>query len=301
MATPSDLDVLEAEVSARITAAPDHAALEAIRADALGKQGAVSALMKTLGAMSPEQRQIAGPALNGLKDRLNAALAARLAALDATATAARLQAERIDVSLSFGPSHRFGALHPLTRVQEEWVAAFRAQGFALEEGVDLSAGDVAFPAHLYGAVRASVRLVRGVRTKAGMYMDGLVIAPGATLASLHGVLHASLNAFCEGEAVEVRLRPAASLDFTPSLTLEARLAPAQDWAEIASGGMLRETAFAAGGPDPLAHQGFAFRVHLHAAASLKYAVPDDARLFAAEPAWLKHYGFSPFALTGAAG
>ena len=73
----SDLNSLEHEARRRIAAAADEAALEAVRVAALGKSGSVSALLKTLGAMTPEERKEQGPLINGLQDRVTAAIAAR--------------------------------------------------------------------------------------------------------------------------------------------------------------------------------------------------------------------------------
>ena len=84
----SDIAQLEQSLAAAIAAASDEAALEAVRVAALGKSGSVTALLKTLGGLSPDERKVQGPAINGLKDRVNAALNARRegfkgAALDA--------------------------------------------------------------------------------------------------------------------------------------------------------------------------------------------------------------------------
>ena len=57
----SDIDQTSEALVARIQAAPDLQALEQERVAALGKQGAITALLKTLGAMTPEQRQSEGP------------------------------------------------------------------------------------------------------------------------------------------------------------------------------------------------------------------------------------------------
>jgi len=81
----TDLSTLEADLTAQIAAAPDAAAIEAIRVAALGKSGSISGLLKTLGSMSPDERKEAGPAINGLRDRVAALLAERKAALDAGA------------------------------------------------------------------------------------------------------------------------------------------------------------------------------------------------------------------------
>ena len=69
----SDIAQLEQELLAAIASAKDEAALEAVRVAALGKSGSVTALLKTLGAMTPDERKVQGPAINGLKDRVTAA------------------------------------------------------------------------------------------------------------------------------------------------------------------------------------------------------------------------------------
>jgi len=71
----TDISTLETELLPAIAAANDEAALEAVRVAALGKNGSVSALLKTLGTMTPDQRKEQGPLINGLKDRVTAAIA----------------------------------------------------------------------------------------------------------------------------------------------------------------------------------------------------------------------------------
>ncbi len=132
----SDLATLEADLSARIVAATDEASLDAIRVDALGKQGAISGLMKTLGTMSPEERQAMGPKLNGLKDRIGEAIVTKKAQLAEAALEAKLAAEKVDASLP-PPAVRTGAIHPVSHVMEELARIFGEMGFALEEGPDI--------------------------------------------------------------------------------------------------------------------------------------------------------------------
>src|SRR6185437_7361360 len=71
----SDIAKLESELMTAVSSAQDEAALEAVRVAALGKSGSVSALLKTLGAMTPDERKVQGPAINGLKDKVGAAIA----------------------------------------------------------------------------------------------------------------------------------------------------------------------------------------------------------------------------------
>ena len=71
----SDLSSLRAETLAAISAAADEAALESVRVSAIGKKGTISALLATLGKMSPDERKSAGAAINALKDQVTEALA----------------------------------------------------------------------------------------------------------------------------------------------------------------------------------------------------------------------------------
>ncbi|TVS02780.1 MAG: phenylalanine--tRNA ligase subunit alpha [Rhodobacteraceae bacterium] len=117
----------------QIAQAPDAEALESVRLAALGKKGEVSLLMRSLGRMSPEERQSAGPALNGLKSEIDSALKARRAALDDAALDARLQTEWLDVTL---PARRrpMGTIHPISQVMDELTAIFADMGFSVAEG-----------------------------------------------------------------------------------------------------------------------------------------------------------------------
>jgi phenylalanyl-tRNA synthetase alpha chain len=131
----SDLNTLESEILAAIDAAATEAGLEDIRVAALGKKGSISEQMKTLGKMSPEERKTMGPALNGLKDRVTDAIAARKTVLAEAALEARLASERVDVTLPMRPSPvESGRIHPVSQVIDEITAIFGDMGFAIAEG-----------------------------------------------------------------------------------------------------------------------------------------------------------------------
>src|SRR5262249_6527114 len=89
----SNIEQLERQILTDVGGAADEAALEAVRVAALGKSGSVSALLKTLGAMTPDERRQQGPLINGLKDRVTAAIAARREAAQGHAPRQRLQPE----------------------------------------------------------------------------------------------------------------------------------------------------------------------------------------------------------------
>ena len=127
------MDDLRTRYLDAIAGATDEDALEAVRVAALGKKGEIALKMRELGGMSPEQRQTAGPALNALKDEINAALAAKKAALGDAALDERLRAEWLDVTLP-ARQRRAGTIHPVSQVTEELTAIFAEMGFSVAQG-----------------------------------------------------------------------------------------------------------------------------------------------------------------------
>ncbi len=132
----TDTDALERDLLAQIAAATSPQALEEVRVFAMGKQGQVTALLKTLGGMSADERQVQGPRLNGLRETVTAALAARKAALDKAALDARLASERQDMTLpaALPPA---GTIHPVSQVMDELAEIFADMGFAVATGPEI--------------------------------------------------------------------------------------------------------------------------------------------------------------------
>jgi phenylalanyl-tRNA synthetase alpha chain len=141
----SDLETLENSILAEISAAADEVALEAVRVAALGKKGSVSALLATLGRMSPDERKVQGPLLNGIKDRVTVALARRRDELKSAALTARLNSETVDVTLPVREAPaEVGRIHPISEVIDELTAIFADMGFAVAEGPDIETDDYNF-------------------------------------------------------------------------------------------------------------------------------------------------------------
>ena len=146
----SNLDTLETDLLAAIEGAGTEAALEDIRVAALGKKGSISEQMKTLGKMTPEERQVMGPALNGLKAKITDAIAARKDVLAEAALEARLASERVDITLPLRPTPvETGRIHPVSQVIDELASLFvhipKTGGTAVEKLLGL-------PARLPGGV-----------------------------------------------------------------------------------------------------------------------------------------------------
>ncbi len=132
----TDIASLQSQAIDAIGAARTLDALEAIRIDTLGKQGSISALLKTLGQMSPEERQVNGPVINGLREAVTNAISAKKVALEAAALDARLATERLDMTLP-APEAAAGSVHPVSQVMDELAEIFADMGFAVAEGPEI--------------------------------------------------------------------------------------------------------------------------------------------------------------------
>ena len=131
-----DLDALLNGALNDVEQAPDVASLEAVRVAVLGKKGALTELLKGLGALSAAERPAAGARINEAKVRLHEAIEARRALLDRAAVEKKLAEGRIDVTLP-GRGTPGGALHPVTRTRLRIEAIFRSAGFGVELGPEV--------------------------------------------------------------------------------------------------------------------------------------------------------------------
>lgn len=131
-----DLQALQSETEAALSAAADLREWDAIRVGVLGRNGKLTALLRDLGKAAPEERRERGAALNRLKDALNTVIEARKAQLDAAELDRRLAAERIDPTLPPRPREA-GLIHPISRTIEEIAAIFGAMGCTIIEGPDV--------------------------------------------------------------------------------------------------------------------------------------------------------------------
>lgn len=119
-----------------IDAAATPEALEALRVALLGKSGSITAQLKALGALPPEQRKAAGEAINRARDAIGDALAARKRMLEGAALDARLEREAIDATLPGRRGER-GGVHPVSRTLERIVDIFGRLGYELADGPEI--------------------------------------------------------------------------------------------------------------------------------------------------------------------
>jgi phenylalanyl-tRNA synthetase alpha chain len=132
----SDIESLTSQALADIAAADTPDAIETLRVSLLGKSGSVTARLKQLGVLPPEQRKSVGEAINQARDVLTAALGERKAVLENAALDARLASETIDVTLP-GIDAARGGLHPVSRTLERIADIFGRLGFELADGPEI--------------------------------------------------------------------------------------------------------------------------------------------------------------------
>ena len=132
----SEIESLQTEALAAIADASAPDALEALRVSLLGKSGRLTAQLKSLGALPPEERKPAGEAINRARDAITDALTARKSVLDAAALDARLANESIDITLP-GRDADVGTLHPVGRTLERIAEIFAGLGYAQAQGPEI--------------------------------------------------------------------------------------------------------------------------------------------------------------------
>jgi phenylalanyl-tRNA synthetase alpha chain len=131
-----NIEALVDQATAEFNASPDSASLEAVKARYLGKAGHVTAAMKTLGKLPPEERRAEGARINQAKNRIEAALTARREALAASSLESRLAEESLDVTLP-GRRRGGGGIHPVLRTWRRIEAIFGSIGFDVGDGPEI--------------------------------------------------------------------------------------------------------------------------------------------------------------------
>ncbi|MYE00083.1 MAG: phenylalanine--tRNA ligase subunit alpha [Alphaproteobacteria bacterium] len=217
-----ELTALRDELEGAVQAAGSLEALEDVRVRALGRRGAVTELMKSLGKAAPEERRERGQALNRLKQAVADAIDARKAALAEVELERRLASERIDITLPVRPAPE-GSLHPISQTIDEITQIFGEMGFRWAEGPDIEDDWHNFtalnipPEHparqemdtFYLAGEAGARPVLRTHTSPVQIRTMLetppplrVIVPGRTYRSDHDATHSPMFHQVEGLAID---------------------------------------------------------------------------------------------------
>ncbi|MFA7668417.1 MAG: phenylalanine--tRNA ligase subunit alpha [Burkholderiaceae bacterium] len=132
----TQVDDLIVQAEEQFAQAQDAAALENAKARFLGKQGALTSMLKSLGALDPERKREEGARINRIKQQVEGLLNARRAQLQQAELDRRLAAETIDVTLP-GRGRGFGGIHPVIQAWQRVEAIFRSIGFDVADGPEI--------------------------------------------------------------------------------------------------------------------------------------------------------------------
>ena len=137
------LEAIRAAALAAVEAADSAEALDALRVQYLGKKGELTALLKQMGKLSPEERPVMGQLANDLRSDVDAAMEARSAILAEKALEARLEAEALDITVP-GRGHKLGHRHPMYTALDEIKEIFISMGFTVLDGPEVELAEYNF-------------------------------------------------------------------------------------------------------------------------------------------------------------
>lgn len=303
---------------AALAATHDPVELENVKARYLGKAGALSELLKQLGALPPEEKRTQGAVINQAKQAFEQALQGRRDALAAEQLARQLAAEALDVTLP-GRGDNVGGLHPVTLVKERIVSLFQSMGFEVADGPEIESDWHNFEAlnipkdHPARAMQDTFYVEGGqvLRTHTSpiqvRYMlDNKppikIVAPGRVYRVDSDATHSPMFHQMEGlwvaEGVSFADLKATLIDFLRRFferdDLQVRFRPSffpftepsaevdvlgeRGWLEVGGCGVVHPNVLRNVGIDPEQYTGFAFGIGLDRFAMLYYGV-NDLRLF----------------------
>jgi phenylalanyl-tRNA synthetase alpha chain len=307
------LDRLEASAHAELARAGTLPELQEVRARLLGRKGSVSALLRSIGGLDAEARAARGQAVNQLRDRIEAAVALRRAALEGAAREQVLATHRLDASLP-GAAPPQGHLHPITQVRREMVRFFTSLGFSIEEGPEVETDYHNFEAlnippehpardeqdtfYVEGGklLRTHTSNVQ-IRTMTGRQPPFRFVAPGRVyrhdLSPRHSPMFHQIEGFLVDEQAsfgdlkgilhafarflmgdDVEVRFRANhFPFTEPSAEMDFRVSSDDWLEWGGCGMIHPRVLERCGIDPQRWQGFAFGMGIDRTALLRFGVP----------------------------
>ena len=317
------------KAAAEIAAAEDLPALDAVRVAYLGKKGSLTALMKELGQLPPDQRPAAGQEINRAKAAMSEQLEARRSELEDTALAARLAADAIDVTLP-GRGLGIGGRHPVSRAMARIERIFRDAGFGVRSGPEIEDDFHNFTAlnipenHPARAMHDTFYFPGGLLLRThtspvqirSMVEEGVpirIIAPGRVyrcdsdqthtpmfhqvegLVVDKGVSFANLKAVLH-QFVESFFERDAELRFRPSYFPFTEPSAEVDvlwsegkWLEILGCGMVHPNVLRNAGVDPDLYTGYAFGMGVERLAMLRYGVTDLRTFFENDLRFLRQF------------
>lgn len=130
------LEAIMAQAKEKLAAVENQNALEEMRLQFLGKKGELTAILKGMGGLSPEERPIIGQLANEVRTFIESAIETKKTELAAKALEEKLKAEKVDVTMP-AKKLQMGGAHPLSNVIEEITQIFIGMGYEVAEGPEV--------------------------------------------------------------------------------------------------------------------------------------------------------------------
>lgn len=130
------LNTIQKEFEARLAAVSGLAGLDELKVAYLGKKGALTALLKGMGQLSPEERPAAGQLVNQVRAYIEQSLAGKAEELKAAALRLKLEQEAVDVTMP-GKTRKTGSLHPIQQISDEMKDLFIGMGYEIADGPEI--------------------------------------------------------------------------------------------------------------------------------------------------------------------
>lgn len=300
--------------------------LQSLYTETFGKNGTMTAKLKTMATLSNEERA----AVNAENAELRQLFKTKQSELEDAALNAKLATEYVDVTLDVEPKNR-GTLHPLTQSLKELSGILESLGFEMWTGPEIEDDWHNFTAlntpdyHPARDMQDSFFLANGnvMRTQTSSIqiramekngvpikmfavgstyrkemdathspmfhqIEGLYIDKNITLSDLIGTMRELLSRFFERD-VELRIRPSYFPFTEPSVEFDMKWG--DRWLEIAGAGMVHPNVLKNCNLDPNEYQGFAFGFGWDRMAMLKYDLNDIRAFYDGDIRWLKNTGF----------
>ena len=130
------LELIKRNALAALDAAGTPAALEELRVKLLGKKGELTAVLKQMGKLSPEERPVMGQLANTVRAEIEEKLEQRKASIHAAVLEAKLAAEAVDVTIP-GEEVTLGHQHPMNQVLQQIKDIFVGMGYTVVDGPEV--------------------------------------------------------------------------------------------------------------------------------------------------------------------